>query len=406
MPQELSWCRYQVLAASPGGPDRRRSCGRCWSSGRQVALAGIANISDAGLRRNTSTKSHYNREPAGRLGQPGAERASAKPAAARPPPKRPHAPPPAPKRPQAANLQEQFKRLLEIGTRLNELGDAEALPNFIIDELVELTGAERAALVLLDPDGARRVHAAHDSTAPLPAALDAWLPPEAGPVLGRRAPAGAAARSRRPGRLRRRARAAPPLGHGRAAGGPLAGARLAVRGQPRPVWPLRPGRPRPVLGLCQPGRHRSRKCLPHSGPGAARGRAHRRAGAARGRAGIINSVQQGLVAQLDFQAIIELVGDKLRDLFSGRDLSIRLYDAASNTVTIPYSWENGERMGPFACFHARRLYPPGDQTREPLLINTGLDEASDRYGSFRSRARPNRRPSWACPASSATRSSP
>src|SRR4029079_2607705 len=43
---------------------------------------------------------------------------------------------------------------------------------------------------------------------------------------------------------------------------------------------------------------------------------------------VINSVQQALVAQLDFLAIIELVGNKLRDLFSAETLTIRLYDAA------------------------------------------------------------------------------
>src|SRR4029078_1614072 len=74
---------------------------------------------------------------------------------------------------QAAHGQEECNRVLEIDTRLNELGDAEALPNFIIDELVELTGAERAALVLIDADGARHVHAAPASPAPRPAHPDA-----------------------------------------------------------------------------------------------------------------------------------------------------------------------------------------------------------------------------------------
>ena len=30
---------------------------------------------------------------------------------------------------------------------------------------------------------------------------------------------------------------------------------------------------------------------------------------------IINSIQQGLAAELDFQAIVDLVGDKLREVF-------------------------------------------------------------------------------------------
>ena len=41
---------------------------------------------------------------------------------------------------------------------------------------------------------------------------------------------------------------------------------------------------------------------------------------------IINSVQEGLAAQLDFQAIIDLVGDKIREIFGTADMSIALLD--------------------------------------------------------------------------------
>src|SRR6202022_4544606 len=35
---------------------------------------------------------------------------------------------------------------------------------------------------------------------------------------------------------------------------------------------------------------------------------------------IINSVQEGLAAQLDFQAIIDLVGNKIAEIFDARDM--------------------------------------------------------------------------------------
>ena len=44
---------------------------------------------------------------------------------------------------------------------------------------------------------------------------------------------------------------------------------------------------------------------------------------------IINSVQQGLVAELDLQAIIELVGDKLREVFDTGNVSIAWFDEAT-----------------------------------------------------------------------------
>jgi len=42
---------------------------------------------------------------------------------------------------------------VEIGVSLNTRRDAAGLPRFIMDEVVELTGAERAVLLLLDENG-------------------------------------------------------------------------------------------------------------------------------------------------------------------------------------------------------------------------------------------------------------
>src|SRR5213076_1172554 len=39
---------------------------------------------------------------------------------------------------------------------------------------------------------------------------------------------------------------------------------------------------------------------------------------------IINSVQQGLAAELDFQAIIDLVGDKIAEIFHAGDMCMAL----------------------------------------------------------------------------------
>ena len=50
---------------------------------------------------------------------------------------------------------------------------------------------------------------------------------------------------------------------------------------------------------------------------------------------IINSVQEGLAAQLDFQAIVDLVGDKIREIFGTPNMSIALYDRQSNVMTMP-----------------------------------------------------------------------
>src|SRR5205823_11195133 len=41
---------------------------------------------------------------------------------------------------------------------------------------------------------------------------------------------------------------------------------------------------------------------------------------------IINSIQKGMAAELDFQAIVDLVGDTLREVFHSGDIGIRWYD--------------------------------------------------------------------------------
>ena len=59
---------------------------------------------------------------------------------------------------------------------------------------------------------------------------------------------------------------------------------------------------------------------------------------------IINSIQQGLAAELDFQAIVNLVGDRLKDVFNSQDLSIRWYNEKENAVHFLYEYEHGKRI--------------------------------------------------------------
>src|SRR5262245_57087637 len=51
---------------------------------------------------------------------------------------------------------------------------------------------------------------------------------------------------------------------------------------------------------------------------------------------IINSIQQGLAAELDFQAIVDLVGDKLSEVLNTGDLGIQWYDEKTNLIHYLY----------------------------------------------------------------------
>ncbi len=65
----------------------------------------------------------------------------------------------------------QLERLLDVGVRMNASGEVEKLPGLIMDEILELTGAERAALMLIDADGERRPAAVHLPVPSLPVML-------------------------------------------------------------------------------------------------------------------------------------------------------------------------------------------------------------------------------------------
>jgi GAF domain-containing protein len=84
---------------------------------------------------------------------------------------------------------------------------------------------------------------------------------------------------------------------------------------------------------------------------------------------IINSIQQGLAAELDFQAIVDLVGDELREVFKTPDLQIAWYDEKTNFRHVLYGYEHGQR------FTLSPLPPGGIQerlikTRQPVVWNT------------------------------------
>ena len=96
---------------------------------------------------------------------------------------------------------------------------------------------------------------------------------------------------------------------------------------------------------------------------------------------IINSVQEGLAAQLDFQAIIDLVGDKIREIFGSHDMSIALHDRRNNLVAMPYYIEHGERFPVEAFPLGVGLTGHVLSTREPLVINENFLERARQYGA-------------------------
>jgi GAF domain-containing protein/DNA-binding response OmpR family regulator len=82
---------------------------------------------------------------------------------------------------------------------------------------------------------------------------------------------------------------------------------------------------------------------------------------------IINSVQEGLAAELDMQAMYDLVGDKIVEIFDAQVVDIGLYDIAANVVHYPYTIERGVRF-PDAASPIGPLARQVLDSRGPVLI--------------------------------------
>jgi len=90
-------------------------------------------------------------------------------------------------------------------------------------------------------------------------------------------------------------------------------------------------------------------------------------------------VQEGLASRLDIQAIYDLVGDKIREVFDAQAVLIAAYDHAAETTSYNYNIEKGVRYypepRPFAGL-ARYLI----RTRQTVLINENADQRSAELG--------------------------
>ncbi len=61
---------------------------------------------------------------------------------------------------------------------------------------------------------------------------------------------------------------------------------------------------------------------------------------------VINSVQQGLVAEMDLNAIYDLVGEKIQDIFDAQIVSIATFNYSDNTEVFHFLYEDGEKHYP------------------------------------------------------------
>jgi len=95
---------------------------------------------------------------------------------------------------------------------------------------------------------------------------------------------------------------------------------------------------------------------------------------------VINSVQQGLATHLGVQAIYDLVGDKIRDIFQAQVVMISTYDQQTETIEHRYAIERGERIYAPGHLPIRGFRIQVVETRKSVLINTHVAELAAQLG--------------------------
>ena len=98
-----------------------------------------------------------------------------------------------------------------------------------------------------------------------------------------------------------------------------------------------------------------------------------------GELAVINSVQEGLSRNMDIQAIYELVGNKIQDVFNAQVVMIGTLDQETGLENQKYNIEKGERYYP-APRPIDKLRQHLIDTGEKIVINTNVEEAIPKFG--------------------------
>jgi len=89
---------------------------------------------------------------------------------------------------------------------------------------------------------------------------------------------------------------------------------------------------------------------------------------------VVNEVGAALGKQLNFDAITELVGERIHSVFPGTDTFVALYDPDAGLITFPYEIANEERFHSDPIPFGEGLTSAVIRTRQPLLLRTSDEQ--------------------------------
>jgi GAF domain-containing protein/DNA-binding response OmpR family regulator len=236
----------------------------------------------------------------------------------------------------SAELAELLQRLVNMGLRLHALRDSDALYASVIDEAAHLSGAQRVLLVLIGPDGlgiAGSLMPQGEDARTLLQAVTPWLS-EGGrthAVSLRHGPEGADPIDQRSCLI------APLMAQHELLGylyADIEGAVGRFDAADRELLAMLAPQAAGALANIRFAEGLERKVAESAAQLEQR----------TSELAVINSIQQGMAAELGFQAIIDLVGDKLREVLRFSDIQIVLWHAPTATAHVLYAYERGSRI--------------------------------------------------------------
>ncbi len=346
------------------------ACGRQAAARRMLArayrdvLEPIRCIADEGLRRNCLSKVADHREVVlAMMAQRSAAAARRLPEHLR----------------VEANVREPFERLVETGVRMSAIRGVAGLREFLLDETTELTGAERVLLVLETADGPQLAGARVPPGEDARALLDAVALVLAQVRAGRTATLDYAPATG-PEVAQRSRMAAPLVARNELIGvvyADIDGPFGRFRDNDRDLLAMLAGQAAVALDNARWSEELETKVAERT-----QALADSNATLARraDELDLINGIQQGMATSLDFQGIVDVVGDRLRQVLGVRDIGITWFDDERDRLEFVYAYENGEplRLAPIRLPRAARRIM---QTRAPEVYDTAAAQIAAGLGA-------------------------
>ncbi|HUF82878.1 MAG TPA: GAF domain-containing protein, partial [Burkholderiales bacterium] len=94
---------------------------------------------------------------------------------------------------------------------------------------------------------------------------------------------------------------------------------------------------------------------------------------------IINTVQHALAAELSMQGIYDAVGNKIREIFPGAGVNIRIFEPEKNLVHCPFAIEDDGKRVEVESFPLRGLSAHVYRTGETLRVGDDIEDLQRKY---------------------------